>query len=92
MDGLCFMHTKKCMEIRLKDLNRLGYKDNIARSLAITIISKYCKHESKEQIEFTLKDMLENPDTYKENEIWQTGRTSVSHSGREAFYSLQSAQ
>ena len=58
------------MEIRLKDLSRLGYKDNIARSLAITIISKYCKHESKEQIEFTLKDMLENPDTYKENEIW----------------------
>lgn len=58
------------MEIRLKDLSRLGYKDNIARSLAITIISKYCKHESKEQIEFTLKNMLENPDTYKENEIW----------------------
>ena len=58
------------MGIRLKDLSKLGYRDNIARSLAVAIVGKHCKHQSKEQIIKTLSDVLENPDTYKENETW----------------------
>lgn len=58
------------MGIRLKDLSKLGYKDNVARSLAVSIVGKHCKHHSKEQIISTLSDILEHPDTYKENEIW----------------------
>ena len=56
------------MGIRLKDLSKLGYRDNVARSLAVAIVGKHCKHQSKEQIIKTLSDVLENPDTYKENE------------------------
>lgn len=58
------------MGIRLKDLSKLGYRDNVARSLAVAIVSKHCKHDSKEQIITTLSNVLENPDTYKDNEIW----------------------
>lgn len=68
----CRMHTheKENMGIRLKDLSKLGYRDNVARSLAVAIVGKHCKHQSKEQIIKTLSDVLENPDTYKENETW----------------------
>lgn len=58
------------MGIRLKDLSKLGYRDNVARSLVVAIVGKHCKHQSKEQIIKTLSDVLENPDTYKENETW----------------------
>lgn len=58
------------MGIRLKDLSKLGYRDNVARSLAVAIVGKHCKHQSKEQIIKTLSDVLKNPDTYKENETW----------------------
>lgn len=63
-------HEKENMGIRLKDLSKLGYRDNVARSLAVAIVGKHCKHQSKEQIIKTLSDVLENPDTYKENETW----------------------
>lgn len=48
------------MGIRLKDLSKLGYRDNVARSLAVAIVGKHCKHQSKEQIIKTLSDVLEN--------------------------------
>ncbi|MDE6986672.1 MAG: RtcB family protein, partial [Bacteroides acidifaciens] len=47
------------MGIRLKDLSKLGYRDNVARSLVVDIVSKHCKHATKEQIEKTLSDILE---------------------------------
>ena len=58
------------MGIRLKDLSKLGYRDNVARSLVVDIVSKYCKHDTKEEIMMVLGDILEHPDTYKNNEIW----------------------
>lgn len=58
------------MGIKLKELSKLGYTNNIARSLAINIISKYCKHDSKEHITSVLTDLLDNPEKYKDNEIW----------------------
>lgn len=58
------------MGIRLKDLSKLGYRDNVARSLAVAIISKHCKYDTKEQVLTTLGGLLENPDSYKDNEIW----------------------
>ena len=53
------------MGIRLKDLSKLGYRDNVARSLVVDIVSKHCKHVTKEQIEKTLGDILEHPESYK---------------------------
>ena len=58
------------MGIRLKDLSKLGYRDNVARSLVVDIVSKHCKYDTKEQIEMTLSDILEHPEFYKNNEIW----------------------
>ena len=45
------------MGIRLKDLSKLGYRDNVARSLVVDIVSKHCKYDTKEQIEMTLSDI-----------------------------------
>ncbi len=58
------------MNIRLKELSKLGYTDNVSRSLALGIISKNCKHNTKEEVAATLTDILQYPDKYKENEIW----------------------
>ncbi|MBB4034208.1 tRNA-splicing ligase RtcB [Dysgonomonas hofstadii] len=58
------------MGIKPKELSKLGYTDNIARSLALNIISKYCKHNTKEVIKTTLTDLLDNPEKYKGDGIW----------------------
>ena len=58
------------MNIRLKELSKIGYTDNVARSLAINIISKHCKYDTKETILSTLSDLLQYPDKYKDNEVW----------------------
>lgn len=56
---------KKSMGIRLKDLSKLGYRDNVARSLVVDIVGKYCKHDTKEQIAMTLSNILEHPNLIK---------------------------
>lgn len=58
------------MGIRPKELSKLGYTDHIARSLAVNIISKHCKHDSKEEIIATLSALLEDPGIYKNDTIW----------------------
>ncbi len=58
------------MGIKPKDLSKLGYTDNVARSLAIAIAGKHCKYDSKQQIETILIDLLKNPETYKNNDVW----------------------
>lgn len=59
------------MEIRAKELSKIGYTNNVARSKAINIINKHCKHDSKEQIITVLRDLLEYPEKYKEHVIWR---------------------
>ena len=58
------------MGIRLKDLSKIGYTDNVARSLAMNIVCKHCKHDSKEQITATLTDLQAYPDKYKNHPVW----------------------
>lgn len=58
------------MGIQPKELSKLGYTNNIARSLAINIISKHCKHNTKEEIKTILINLLENPPKYKGDGIW----------------------
>ncbi|WP_195332656.1 RtcB family protein [Bacteroides salyersiae] len=58
------------MGIRLKDLSKLGYTDNVARSLAVAVVSKYCKYESKEEILAQLADVLDNPENHKNSDVW----------------------
>lgn len=58
------------MGIKPKELSKIGYTNNVARSLAISIVNKHCKHNTKEQIVNTLIDLLENPEQYKSSGIW----------------------
>mgnify|MGYP007005855421 CR=1 FL=1 len=56
---------KEIMGIRLKDLSKLGYTNNVVRSLAVAIVSKHCKYESKEEILVRLANVLDNPEHIK---------------------------
>lgn len=56
--------------IQLKELSKLGYTDPVARSLAITIISKHCKFEPKENVLKTLSAILHDPAGWKNNPVW----------------------
>lgn len=58
------------MGIRTKDLSKIGYTNNVARSLAINIAAKHCKHDTKEDILATLIDIREHPEAYRGDETW----------------------
>lgn len=76
------------MGIRPKELSKLGYTNDRARSLAINIINKHCKHEDKETIRAALMDVLENPAKYKDNEIWSQLANHFLPAGFEATSSV----
>jgi tRNA-splicing ligase RtcB len=56
--------------IKPKELSRLGYTDNKARSLAIELVARNCKHMSSEEITNLLGDIQLHPTTYKKDETW----------------------
>lgn len=58
------------MELRLKDLSKIGYTNNVARSLATVIINKHCKHTTKEEVTAVLTDLLAYPEKYKGDPVW----------------------
>ena len=81
-------YGKKNMGIRLKDLSKLGYTDNVARSLAVAVVSKYCKHESKEEILAQLADVLDNPENHKNSDVWGKLAERLSPLQKEIFKSM----
>ena len=56
--------------IKSKELSKLGYTDNVARSIAIELVAKYCKHCTQEEIVTLLENIHVHPEQYKNNEIW----------------------
>ena len=56
--------------IKPKELSKLGYTDNVARSLAIELVARNCKHMSSEEITNLLGDMQIHPASYKKDETW----------------------
>ena len=56
--------------IKPKELSKLGYADNIARSMAIELVAKNCKHFSIEEISKLLQDIIECPEQYKQDAVW----------------------
>ena len=56
--------------IRPKELNKLGFIENKARSLVIEIVGKHCKHQSLECIISTLQEIQKHPDNYRSDPIW----------------------
>ncbi len=62
------------LSIRTKDLSKIGYTGNVARSIATTAINKHCKHRTKQEVLDELVDVLQNPANYAGHEVW--GRLS----------------
>ena len=56
--------------IQPKALTRLGYSDNMARSIAMATIAKYCKHDTQQQILSTLEDIALHPEDYRNDKKW----------------------
>lgn len=56
--------------IKAKELSKLGYTDDKARSLAMELTSKHCKHNTPEEIAEILRDIREHPDNYKNDKTW----------------------
>ena len=56
--------------IKPKDLSKLGYTDNVARSLAIELVAKHCKHHTQEEIIQLLQDIIMFPENYKQDGLW----------------------
>lgn len=56
--------------IKPKELSKIGYTDNVARSLAIELVAKHCKHNTQEEIINLLQDIHLHPDQYKKDSTW----------------------
>ena len=56
--------------IKPKELSKIGYTDNVARSLAIELVAKHCKHYTQEEIINLLQDIHLHPDQYKKDSTW----------------------
>ena len=56
--------------IKPKELSKLGYTDNVARSLAIELVAKHCKHNTQEEIINLLHSIRQHPEQYKKDSTW----------------------
>lgn len=56
--------------IKPKQLSKLGYTDNRARSIAIETVSKHCKHYTAEQIESALQQVRQTPEAFRLDAVW----------------------
>ena len=56
--------------IKPKELSRLGYTDNVARSMAIELVAKHCKHKSQEDVISILQAIILHPEQFKSNAVW----------------------
>lgn len=56
--------------IKPKELSKLGYIDNMARSIAIEIVNKHCKHNTQEQIINLLQQVIQEPDAFRADCTW----------------------
>ncbi|HEX9509748.1 MAG TPA: RtcB family protein [Puia sp.] len=60
--------------LKAKDLSKIGYTNDQARSLVINIISKHFKHHSKEELIALLTQIKDHPVDYRKDAIW--GKTA----------------
>ena len=76
--------------IQPKTLTRLGYVDNMARSMAMATIAKYCKHDTQEQIVSTLEDIIQHPEQYTADKTWGKLATMLAPSSSlSSYYDLR---
>ncbi|MES2458105.1 MAG: RtcB family protein [Bacteroidota bacterium] len=55
--------------LKTKELSKIGYTNDKARSLVINIVSRYFKHQSKAEITELLTNILNSPENYLNDEI-----------------------
>ncbi len=55
--------------LKAKELSKIGYTDDRARSLVINIFSKHFKHHTKDEAIKLLNDIKEHPITYRDDEV-----------------------
>jgi tRNA-splicing ligase RtcB len=55
--------------IKTKELSKIGYTNDVTRSLVVNTISKYFKHESKETLITLLTNLKNKPEDYVTDEI-----------------------
>src|SRR5258708_32946205 len=60
--------------LKAKDLSKIGYTNDQAKSLGINIISKHFKHHSKEERIALLTQIKDHPGDYRKDAIW--GKTA----------------
>lgn len=53
-----------------KELSKIGYTDNVARSLAIELVAKHCKYNTQEEIVNLLQNIYLHPEQYKKDSVW----------------------
>ena len=58
------------LQIQPKILSKIGYINNVSRSLAVGIISKHCKHDTKENVIQLLEQIKETPQAFLGDEVW----------------------
>ena len=66
--------------LRTKDLSKIGYTNDKARSLAINIFNKHFKHQSKQEQLHLLKRIIDDPVLFLDDEI--TGKIAGVFVGR----------
>ena len=64
------LYTPIMGNIQPKTLTRLGINDNMARSIAMSTIAKYSKHDTQQQILSTLEDIVLHPEDSRNDNIW----------------------
>src|SRR5215217_1836506 len=55
--------------LKLKELSKLGYTNDAARSLAINIMAKHFKHHSKKEVMDLLTNLKQQPQNYVTDDI-----------------------
>lgn len=73
--------------LKTKELSRIGYTNDKARSLAVNMISKYFKHHSKNQIIELLTNILKQPENYTADEV--TGKLAETFMEKVKVYDFQ---
>lgn len=66
-----FIFTFNMANIKTKELSKIGYTQDKARSLIINLVAKHCKHHSKEALLDLLIAIRETPEDFLTDEIWK---------------------
>jgi tRNA-splicing ligase RtcB (3'-phosphate/5'-hydroxy nucleic acid ligase) len=55
--------------IKSKDLSKIGYRNDVSRSIAITVAAKHYKHTPKDEVLQLFETVMHHPERYKDDPI-----------------------